>query len=128
MRATGYQMDATLEDGILTVHGRSKVGKVALDWDFPQRLNAVAENADPGQGGLGDAKTREEIRHAMSDTTSPCVPVADITDAEFKDASALVNGRITIHAYGRKAIFHFRRKTREECKELFDELQRQRGV
>ena len=127
MKATGYQMDATLENGVLTVEGRGKVGKVALDWDMGDRIAAVEANADEGQGGLGDAKTRAELKDAVTSLASPSVPVADITSVEFKDANALVNGSITIHAYGKKAKFHFRRKTREECRALYEEIQRLRG-
>ena len=127
MKATGYQMDATLENGVLTVEGRGKVGKVALDWDMTDRIAAVEANAEEDQGGFGDAKTRSELKDAFTDLQAPSVPVSDITSVEFKDANPLVHGCITIHAYGKKAKFHFRRKTRDECRALYEEIQRQRG-
>lgn len=127
MKAVGYQMDATLENGLLTVEGRGRVGKAALDWDLVDRIGAVGDNASDGQGGLGDAKTRAELKDAIANVTAPSVPLADIDLIEFKDANPLINGCITIHAYGKKAQFHFRRKTRDECRALFEEIERQRS-
>ena len=80
MKAVGYLMDATLENGVLTIEGRGKVGKVALDWDLIDRLGSVADNSVEGQGGLNDPKTRAEMKDAVTNLSAPSVPIADITN------------------------------------------------
>ena len=140
MRAEGYLMDATLDDGLLTVEGRGRAGRLALDWDMRDRMEALQERmaqeervaVAEGQGGLGDARTREQIQRALADTrraladkTTPRIPVAIIDRVEFSDANPVKNGRITVHVGEKKAIFHFRRKTRDQARELYEELMRQ---
>jgi len=52
------------------------------------------------------------------------VPVTAIDAIECSDADPLVNGHITIHAFGTRTKFAFRRKTRAEARALFEELER----
>jgi hypothetical protein len=96
MKAVGYLMDATLEDGILTFEGRGRAGGFALDWDLSDRMSEI-------DGTGWSAETRAKVKAALADKSVPCVPVGLIDRAEFKDANPLVNGSITIHVGDKKA-------------------------
>ena len=117
MKATGYMMDATLEDGELTIEGRTSTGRAALDWDLSDRLTQAKAERRPVS----------ELNRIKNDRTTPTMKVADIDEIEFADANPIKNGHMTVHAYGHKANFHFRRKTRKEARALYDELQIQRS-
>lgn len=111
MRAVGYLMDAELDDGVLTIQGRGRAGRFALDWAVSERIGAP--------------KDMDALKAAMRNRGTLTVPVADIDDVEFSDANHVKNGHITIYAYGHNAKFVFRRKTRDQARALFDELARQ---
>jgi hypothetical protein len=114
VRATGYLMDADLTDGVLTIEGRGRMAKFGLDWELADRHKA---------------ESRGEITHDEAKGHPPLsVHVSELDDVTFHDANPLVNGHITIHSRGRKAMFHFRRKTRDEARVLYEEIQRERGV
>lgn len=51
------------------------------------------------------------------------IPVSEIQRVEFKQASAMVNGKITVHtAAGRKYQLHFRKKQRDGFTALAQQL------
>jgi hypothetical protein len=125
--ATGYMMKATLADGILTIEGKNAATRFTLDTEYEDRFKAVADNAAPDQGGLGDSRTRAALKEAMSQRSTPRIPVSAIERLEFKDANPVINGRIDIYVKGKRVQFHFRRKTRAECRALYEALEAARA-
>jgi hypothetical protein len=73
--------------------------------------------------GSSDSSTRPHghpdahVPH-LAAKSNPVVPAGDIDEVRFTDANPVKNGNITIHAYGYKAKFVFRRKTRDEARAL----------
>ena len=108
MRAQGYMMDATLEDGLLTVEGRGRTGRFALDWDMSDRMEALEEQVAAEHEQLGDDPSRAEkreqsgrdlqqIRKALGDKTTPRIPVAsiDLVKSPTRTPSRTVASRST---------------------------------
>jgi hypothetical protein len=104
-------LDAELDDGVLVIQGRGRAGRFLLDW---ASWDWISGSKDVG-----------ELKAAMRERSATTVPVADIDDVEFSDANRVKNGDITIYAYGHKAKFVFRRKTRDQAQALFDELEQE---
>ena len=50
------------------------------------------------------------------------VPLGSITRTEWKSAGPLVNGRLVVHADGRRYQVHFRRKHQGDMERLADRL------
>jgi len=121
VNAVGYLMDAELEGGVLSFEGRGRTGRFALDWQMSDRLgSSVPEGEDTTAGEAVAA-----FRAALAAKSNPVVPVGDIDEVQFTDANPVKNGNITVHAYGHKAKCVFRRKTRDQARALYDELQRE---
>jgi len=125
MQATGYNMNATLEDGLLTIEGTNWAGRKALAWDIPDRVKQAEAEAAAEKEATGDTKKWDHIRTALADPTMPIIPVALIDEVTFKNANSMVNGRIVVYVGDKKAQFYFRRKTRDECERFYEELVRQ---
>ena len=85
-------IEVTWYGNTLVVHGKNKAARVAL----------------AGEGhGDGDV----------------VIPRYEIDHVTFKDANALVNGNLTVHTTGgRKYQLHFRRKQRDDFRELAKQL------
>lgn len=124
MRFDGDQMSATLADGVLAITFRGGSSDSILEW----------ASLDGAQVELAAPQEHHEVRSdqarqtGLSDVSAVRVRVADVTDAEFKDASLVGKGAITIHVHDKIARFHFRRKTRSECLSLYEEIVRQSGA
>lgn len=51
--------------------------------------------------------------------TDPVVPLAEVESTEWRPASALVNGRLTVHTRGgQRYVLHFRRKQQPDMERL----------
>lgn len=57
---------------------------------------------------------RVALRGSEHDAGPLVIPRDSITSVEWKGASALVNGRVTVHHAGGTAVLHFRRKQQAE--------------
>lgn len=128
MQATGYNMNVTLEDGLLTIEGTNSLGRRALDWDATDRLKQAETEALADKEATGDPRTMAHLKKALADPTTPIIPVAMIDEVTFKNANAMTNGKIVVRVGDKKAQFHFRRKTRDECERFYEELVRQVGA
>jgi hypothetical protein len=121
VKAEGYLMDATLKDGVLSFEGRGRAGRFALDWQMSERLGSSV----PEGPGTTASEAVTAFRAALAAKSNPVVPVGDIDEVQFSDANPVKNGNITIHAYGYKAKFVSRRKTRDQARALCDELEQE---
>ncbi len=118
MRAEGYMMNADLTGGILTLEGTNKASRLALDAQLTERLEAAI-------GQHGDDRDAEAFKAAYKDAAKrqvPRIPVSAIERVEFKDASMMTNGRLDVYVAGSRFQFHFRRKTADQVRALYDEL------
>jgi uncharacterized protein YjbI with pentapeptide repeats len=117
-------MDATLKDGLLSITFHGDASAVIPEW---MSLDGASF------GGSTQTQHHSEPHHQASGSGVSAAPavklrIVDVTGAEFKDASLVGKGWIAVHSHGTVAHFHFRRKSRNECRALYEELLRQSGV
>jgi hypothetical protein len=111
MHVQGYMVEATYEDGVLTAHGRNKAAQFGMSGkvghDLPEGSTGDDVKASVHEASTSDLVLRRE----------------DIAGVELKDASMLVNGKLTIITTdGNRHMLHFRRKQRDGFHALADAL------
>lgn len=131
--AIGYGVDASYDGTTLHVHPHNKAARVALAGKMTEPLiGDLPPEAEQEQwGGLSDERTRAAIGDATHEAKRKVdehladVELArtDIASLDWKDATRLTNGRLTITTTtGRVHVMHFRRKQQDEMSTLRDAL------
>lgn len=122
----GYGITVHYDADRIHVHPTNKMARGALagpmaeDWLTKHDAEAKAE----GLGGLDDPRTREIIERELGDQFADVdLALGEVERVEWRDASMLVNGRLTLHTRaGRTHVMHFRRKQGADFAALRDVL------
>lgn len=143
MHVNGYGVDATFDGDRLHVHPHNRAARTALSGKFTDaETQAMGQRIDDetterlARRDEQDTHTTGEvagdiaggatsgISGAMSDHASDVdLAVGEIASVDWKDASMLTNGRLTITSTaGRVHVLHFRRKQQHDMAELRDAL------
>jgi hypothetical protein len=113
--AQGYLVQAAYDDGVLTVRGRNKFSTAAASGQHFDDLDEEAIQAKHDEEGAiaASAEALGDIKGQMSAKANDDVVLRrdQIADIDFKKATPVVNGRLTITTTtGDKHVLHFRRK------------------
>ncbi|MGX7679061.1 hypothetical protein ACSMXN_09185 [Jatrophihabitans sp. DSM 45814] len=117
MKTDGYMIDAEFDGQLLTLHAKNKASRAALLG--PDTLARIADHY---------AEMAESDKRIRVEGDSISIPVEDMADVTFKDASMLVNGNLIVKTNdGNKYQAHFRKKQAGGFAELRDAIAKARA-